>query len=119
MVQMARHHRLHVHIVLIGAHALAIGTRRQPMRLTAGISSHLLQVFHRKLCARKASLRHLPLPAGRMRWLRRRYSHLLVFAISILPITDDSRSAEIKRSARENICYWQSKGKSLLIRRKQ
>jgi hypothetical protein len=27
----------------------------QPLQLTAGVSSHLLQVFHRKLCARKTS----------------------------------------------------------------
>jgi hypothetical protein len=27
-----------------------------PLLLTAGASSHLLQVFHRKLCARKTSL---------------------------------------------------------------
>jgi hypothetical protein len=31
----------------------------QPLQLTAGVSSHLLQVFHRKLCARKTSLRGL------------------------------------------------------------
>jgi hypothetical protein len=50
----------------------AVGTRRAdasvtacnqhkplPLRLTAGASSHLLQVFHRKLCARKTSLRRL------------------------------------------------------------
>jgi hypothetical protein len=41
----------------IGARALAIDTSRQPLRLTAGISSHLLRVFHRKLCARKSGLR--------------------------------------------------------------
>jgi len=40
----------------IGAHVLAIGTSHQPLRLTAGISSHLLQVFHRRLYARKTSL---------------------------------------------------------------
>jgi hypothetical protein len=57
---MAGRHRLHARIVLIGAHALAIDTSRQPLRLTAGVSSHLLQVFHRKLCARKTSLRGQP-----------------------------------------------------------
>jgi hypothetical protein len=56
MVQMAGCHRLHAHIAPIGACALAIDTSRQPLRLTAGISSHLLRVFHRKLCARKTSL---------------------------------------------------------------
>jgi hypothetical protein len=32
----------------------------RPLQLTAGISSHLLQVFHRKLCARKTSLADQP-----------------------------------------------------------
>jgi len=31
-----------------------------PLQLTAGVSSHLLQVFHRTLCARKTSLRDQP-----------------------------------------------------------
>jgi len=35
-------------------------TKALPLRLTAGVSSHLLQVFHRKLCARKSRLRGLP-----------------------------------------------------------
>jgi hypothetical protein len=35
-------------------------TNPLPLRLTAGVSSHLLQVFHRKLCARKSSLREQP-----------------------------------------------------------
>jgi hypothetical protein len=32
----------------------------QPLQLTAAVSSHLLQVFHRKLCARKTSLHDEP-----------------------------------------------------------
>jgi hypothetical protein len=62
MVRMAGRHRLHARIVLIGAHALAIDTSRQPLRLTAGVSSHLLQVFHRKLRARKVGPRNTSLP---------------------------------------------------------
>jgi hypothetical protein len=35
-----------------------------PLWLTAGASSHLLQVFHRKLCARKISPPYMPLPVS-------------------------------------------------------
>jgi hypothetical protein len=35
----------------------AARTDHRPLQLTAAASSHLLQVFHRKLCARKTSLR--------------------------------------------------------------
>jgi hypothetical protein len=59
MLQMAGCHRLCAHIVLMRA-PIVTGSQAkakpQPLRLTVGVSSHLLQVFHRKLCVRKRSL---------------------------------------------------------------
>jgi hypothetical protein len=60
-MQMAGCHGLCALAVLMHAPTLRACNQHKalPLRLTAGVSSHLLQVFHRKLCARKSSLRGL------------------------------------------------------------